>query len=972
MSRLGEGCDEPRRARRADDADCAAIPRGGVTPQDRSGAAGQSERCSTAARVPLVAAAALVGASGLGLEVLLIETSGLVLGYGRAAALGLAVFLAGWALGAGFAARLQARARASLLLVGVALALAAPSATALMLWLGRRAPSETVSGGAALASIAVVAGLQGLFLPLLARRQNASVGLLLCANWAGAAVGAFVLADRAVGVFGRPLAALSCGACALAAAWIAAPFTERDSLAAARTPDVPVLSLRRAAWIVGCATASMAALQWTGLRLGVLWLGGMQPALRAILCASLVALGAGAALGALRTVPRARDLAWLLAVCAAATLWPAVHPAVASAFVDDDAPGFARALVLVAPMLAPFGAVIPWLHRATGSASDGGARLARLLVHEAWGALLGIPLVQWWIVPHFGLSGACAAAALFAACGSLALVARARTAALVAVAAALAIAAWHMTQDSPALRTPPLANPALALREFAEDRDFAVAVVDDGVLGERTLFTDGFRAAGTGRDYRYMRTLGHLPLLLHPAPRDVAVLALGTGTTLGSVGLHPDARIDVLEISAAVVSMARHFESQNRGLFAPSSRARVRVVLGDGRSSLAGAQARYDVLTMEPLLPDSPFAVYLYTREFYAIARRALKPGGIVCQWVPPHALAPPTFFAVLGAFSDAFPWSGVFVFGTQVILIGGDAEPALDSTRFHADGELASELAALGLASPADVVAHFACAGAGFRDDGSERRALTDADPWIVFAPRVEGAARLSDLPHNLGVLRHAHGDPPPRWLAAVGPSAAELVSIGRRVRAAREAQAWSEVVLRAPAIARSGEAAIRETASALGELTALALHSADARELSAEVEFLATLRRGVSELASDASQTSARVARAPLERALALRPERGDVRLYLAVALQRDLDPRAETLLRELAERSPGIARTPEGLRARALGLSEDSWRALAIRGIRPRTRAPRRSRDRRASRGGRARKGYVSAWALPERRA
>ncbi|MFN0243120.1 MAG: spermidine synthase [Planctomycetota bacterium] len=895
-----------------------------------------------------------------------------MLGYGRAAALGLAVFLAGWALGAGFAARLQARARASLLIVGVALALAGPSATALMLWLGRRAPAETASGAVALASIAVVAGLQGLFLPLLARRLSASVGVLLCANWAGAAVGAFVLADRAVGVFGRPLAAVSCGACALAAAWIAAPFAERDPPAAASPSDPPALSMRRAAWIVGCATASMAALQWTGLRLGVLWLGGMQPALRAILCASLVALGAGAALGALRRTPRARDLAWLLAVCAAATLWPAIHPTVARAIVDDDAPRFASALLLVAPMLAPFGVVIPWLHRATGSASDGGARLARLLVHEAWGALIGIPLVQWWIVPRFGLSGACAAAALFAACGSLALVARARTAALVAVAAALGIAAWNLSQDSPALRTPPLANPALALREFAEDRDFAVAVVDDGVLGERTLFTDGFRAAGTGRDYRYMRTLGHLPLLLHPAPRDVAVLALGTGTTLGAVGLHPEARIDVLEISSAVVTMASHFEQQNRTLLAPSSRERVRVVLGDGRASLAGAAARYDVLTMEPLLPDSPFAVYLYTREFYAIAQRALKPGGIVCQWVPPHALSGPTFRAVLGAFASAFPWSGVFVFGTQVILIGAAAVPELDPARFHALGEtassLASELSELGLSSVADVCARFACSGVRFRDLG---RALTDADPWIAFVAREEGVSRLADLPRNLGALRVVSEAPPASWLASADRTAA-AVSLGARVRAAREAHAWSEVLLRAPAIASSDEEAIRATAHALDALPALARESVDSRELSDEIEFLASLRRGVSELAADGSQTSARVARAPLERALALRPERGDARLYLAVALQRDGDPRAETLLRELAERSPGIARTPEGLRARSLGLLEGSWRALALRGSRPRKRSPRRIRDGRAFRLDRARKGYVSAWALPVRRA
>ena len=120
----------------------------------------------------------------------------------------------------------------------------------------------------------------------------------------------------------------------------------------------------------------------------------------------------------------------------------------------------------------------------------------------------------------------------------------------------------------------------------------------------------------------------------------------------------------MLEISPAVVGAAGWFAEKNRGVLgdagtgSASSPQRVRVLLGDGRFTLASHPGEYDVIAMEPLLPDSPFAVYLYTREFYARCQRALAPGGLVCQWVPPHALEPATFEAVLDAFARSFTWS--------------------------------------------------------------------------------------------------------------------------------------------------------------------------------------------------------------------------------------------------------------------------------------------------------------------------
>jgi len=886
----------------------------------------------------LALAAALAGASGLALETLLLDGAGLGLGYGRAAALGLPAFLAAWAIGAQRAGRSRRSPRAALLAAGLSAALSAWPAAWVVL-AGGRGSGGFLTACSTLVAIAAAGFCQGAFLAPLAR-AGGSVALLLAANLAGAAAGSVWIADRLVAAAGRSAAALAAGGAAALAggigAWAAAKVGVDRRLVEQTAREEGALGWKAAAWIVALTTAWLVTLEWIGLRLGVLWLGGMQPTLRNVLAASLVALALGAALVP-RLVPRGGAGAlWVLLAGSIGSLWPWLAPSAIRALGLEErsrlAGAFSLALALVLPALLPFGGLLAVLHRALPLES--GERLGRLFLHEASGALLGLPVIHFWLLPRVGLGGALA---LLELCGAGAILALSRSvkAARFAAVVPVLLGAWAWNQPSPALRSPPLSNPAFRLLSFEEDCEFAVSVVDDGILGERTLLTDGFRAAGTGSEYRYMQVLGHLPVLLSPHPRQVAVLALGTGTTVGAVALHPEVdRIDVLEISPAVVRTAPWFEEKNRGALAEGwpglqdgsdGDARVVVRLGDGRATLARTHERYDVITMEPLLPDSPFGVYLYTREFYGRARGALAPQGIVCQWVPPHALEPATFLAVLDAFARAFPWSSVWLSGTQVILIGAEAEPSLDPARFRASGELARELGELGLETPERCLGRFIALGARVPRSA---RALSDADPWIVYRPQRKGTDLLADLPRNLGFLRSVAEAPPRAWIAAAGPGATEQVEGMAALRAGREAHAffearlrgWSAKELEAPAL----EPSLRRARSLLGEAPELL-------DFSSELAFLAELRGGVSALASDPSRAGARSALPSLREAARLRPRRGDVHLYVAVALERLGDSASQAEIASAVEACPAIARTPEGRRSRTLGLSDSAWSRL-----------------------------------------
>jgi len=872
-------------------------------------------------RCALLLAAALVGAGGLAGEAILLSAAGLALGFGRASALGLSLFVAGYGLGAWSGGRRRWDSRAALLVLAAA-ALLLPWVCVQGLRLCTAAGWSTLAAGS-LAAVALAAAgfVQGALLPALLRLDpllsaSRGVALVFAANLGGSIAGAQAIGFEAVAHFGRSRSALIAGsAAALGALLCAALAPKRAAPEPADAPEsqaADVIARPNAALLAGLGTAWVIAVEWIGLRHTLLWLESQQATLAAVLGASLCALTIGAliALG----LPRGRaGVMLLIPFAVAGCVWLSIGAPWLHARVGDSR--FLFALGLLGPALAPLGAWIPALYRA--SAGEAGARVGRLVLHETWGAMLLAPLAHFLLVPRFGLAGALA---VLAGCGALlALIAngkerrRALPTALI-VGCCCAAASLLVQLGEPALRSPLYTDPALSVRSFREDAQFAVGVVDDGVQGERTLLTDRFRAAGTGRDYAYMRALGHLPLLLHPRPARVAVMCLGTGTTLGAASLHPQVeRLEVMEISAAVIAAAPWFTSVHQGALEAQASGRALVHQGDGRRLLADRPASFDVVTMEPLLPDSPFGVYLYTREFYASAARALAPGGLLCQWIPPHALEPAVFEALLHSFSASFPWSGRFLFGSQLLLIGAQREPQLDPRRFpDPHSALGRELARVNLHEAGGVLASFR----GATPWPAGPRELCDDDAWIVYLDKPTDARVLGWLGENLGLLQQRAAAPPAAWSSALGARAQAFERAGRLLLDARIEAARFEARL------RLGGAAADELLANSSSFEALA-QCEEAGELGRalldEQRYLALLREGVAAIPRDPRRAADR-----LLSAAELRPERADAQLYVAAALQAVGDAgAAHAALARAMELCPRALETPAGLRATKLGL-------------------------------------------------
>jgi spermidine synthase len=196
----------------------------------------------------------------------------------------------------------------------------------------------------------------------------------------------------------------------------------------------------------------------------------------------------------------------------------------------------------------------------------------------------------------------------------------------------------------------------------------ATVLIHEAANGERSLSLNGNHQASTGGGMvGTHRSIGHLPMVLHPAAREVLVIGLGGGATAGAVSIHDGVRVDVVELAGAVAHGASFLDSVNSGVL---SRSNVRLHIDDGRNYMLLTKQKYDVITADVILPIYAGSGNLYSREYFTLMRNTLKPGGLVLQWV---AGTDAEYKAIARTFLSVFPQTTVWRDGT---LLVGTLEP--------------------------------------------------------------------------------------------------------------------------------------------------------------------------------------------------------------------------------------------------------------------------------------------------------
>ena len=578
-----------------------------------------------------------------------------------------------------------------------------------------------------------------------------NIGRLYAVNTLGAAAGCFVAGFVLIGNLGVNL---TVGVAAVVStfvgfvAWYLHKAAARPAVSHSKTPkptDLPVPqpeeaprvgSRLRPVILVAFALAGFAGLGyevvWT--RILIFFLGNTVYAFSTMLTTFLIGMAIGSLVVAF-FVDRARRLLTLFGLIEAAigfyvllTIYGFSWGAEAIAPYGDHYPmwegsltrfGKAFALILLPTFLA--GTTFSIAGRVyTTNFKRLGRSVGELYAWNTIGAILGSAATGFVLMPLVGLQKAM----LVLCCINLAMGAvlcamepamrrplRMALAALVAAAAVIGVVAAppdvfrHMQE---------VVSPNAEVLFYKEDPFGTVSVKRKGI--HRSIYIDNIDVAGSAPLYLDShKSLGHLPMLLHPNPRNVFVLGFGAGGSSYSVSTYPEVeRIDAAEICGGVAEAARLLTQVNHDVF---SNPKFHLHINDGRHYLLTADRKYDVISVDLLLASCAGAGSLYTREFYALCFDRLQDDGLMVQWLSPSHIAPTYVEMILRTARSVFPHLSLWFtrHHNHVIMVASKRPLEIDyaaiATRMgRPDTE--RDLAEVRLNDPAVFLSYFIAAG--------------------------------------------------------------------------------------------------------------------------------------------------------------------------------------------------------------------------------------------------------------------
>ncbi|MFO8056927.1 MAG: fused MFS/spermidine synthase [bacterium] len=314
---------------------------------------------------------------------------------------------------------------------------------------------------------------------------------------------------------------------------------------------------------------------------------------------------------------------------------------------------------------------------------------------------------------------------------------------------------------------------SLDLRDFLHDNErilfheagveATVSVMEWRRTLVRTLTINGKVDASSKKDMPTQVLSAHLPLLLHPHPKEIMMLGLASGVSAGSALLHPVEQVDCAEISPAVVSASRLFKEEGVSKLDYED-PRFNLILDDGRHFLDLSEKRYDVIIAEPSNPWIAGMSVLFTREFFSIMKKHLKPGGVALIWIGAYDMDSYTVKMLLRTFQDVFENSTIWESKPAVdyFLIGSTKPIEVDLEKFIKRAgrkKIAEDLARVNINRPRQLLARFVMGPDTIRQVAGEGPLHTDDRRQLEFMlPKIKKQEKDKRIAEILITILSAH----------------------------------------------------------------------------------------------------------------------------------------------------------------------------------------------------------------------
>ncbi|MFL6195556.1 MAG: fused MFS/spermidine synthase [Thermoanaerobaculia bacterium] len=200
------------------------------------------------------------------------------------------------------------------------------------------------------------------------------------------------------------------------------------------------------------------------------------------------------------------------------------------------------------------------------------------------------------------------------------------------------------------------------IRNRVEDMRHRIVWQADGVessvaldLSEEYAFVVNGKSDGSAlADAPTQVMSGLVGALVHPNPKRVLVIGLGTGSTAGWLAKVPSVeRVDVIELESAIIHVARICSPINADVL---NNPKVHLVIGDGRELLLTTDSKYDLIFSEPSNPYRAGVASLFSQDFYKAVVHRLNPGGIFLQWLQGYELDSQVVRTAYATLGSVFP----------------------------------------------------------------------------------------------------------------------------------------------------------------------------------------------------------------------------------------------------------------------------------------------------------------------------